>query len=247
MYPVVILAGGLGTRIKKISKRQPKILLNINKKPFIYYLLNYLISCGVKKVILCTGYGHSNIKKYLENNKFKFKDLDISLSYEGKKRLGTAGAIKIALDKIKTKFIVLYGDNLFDFDLKNLEKIKLKKNKLGLMVIKKNDSHYIKSNLIKIKNKFFYNKNFKKAQFYDFGVMLFKKEIFQKLIKNKKYDLSIVCKKLSDKDQLQYVITKKKLIEIGSIYGIKIFKKKIDEFCKTILERNARNFKKNKY
>ena len=56
-----------------------------------------------------------------------------------------------------------------------------------------------------------------------------------------------LCKKLSDKDQLQYVITKKKLIEIGSIYGIKIFKKKIDEFCKTILERNARNFKKNKY
>ena len=127
MYPVVILAGGLGTRIKKYSKGQPKILLNINKKPFIYYLLNYLISCGVEKVILCTGYGHTDIRKYLEKNNFKFKDLDISLSYEGKKRLGTAGAIKIALKKIKTKFIVLYGDNVFDFDLKNLKKIKFKK------------------------------------------------------------------------------------------------------------------------
>ena len=235
MHPVVIVAGGYGTRIKKFSKGNPKILLNIDGNPFIYYLLNYLQTHGVKKVIICSGFGHLKIKKYIDKNKYKFNKLKIKISYEGKKRLGTAGSIRSAIKLLKDNFIIIYGDNLFNFNFKKLLKMKIKKNKSGLMIIKKNDSNYIKSNVIRNKKSFFYKKKSKgNGQYYDYGILIFIKKVFKNLIKFKKYDLSDICENLSKKNEIDFIITKKKLIEIGSIRGYQVFQKKIYEFYKEI-------------
>ena len=235
MHPVVILAGGVGSRIKKISKDKPKILIKINRKPFIFYLLKYLESNGVKDVVICTGYGHSQIKNYVSMNKKKFKEIDIKISYEGKKRLGTAGAIRNAIKLIKENFIVIYGDNLFDFNFRKILNYKIKQNKLGLMVIKRNNSNYIESNVFKNKNRFYYEKKLNKySSFYDYGILLFRKKVFSNLIRLRTYDLSNICEKLSKKNQIDFMITKKNLIEIGSLQAIKIFKNNINEFYKKI-------------
>jgi NDP-sugar pyrophosphorylase family protein len=96
--PVVILAGGIGSRLGKLTKKRPKALVKINGKPFIYYQLKLLRKKGIKEVVLCIGYLGAQIKKYVGNGK-KF-NLNVTYSYE-KKLLGTGGAIMNAFPLIK--------------------------------------------------------------------------------------------------------------------------------------------------
>ena len=67
MFPVVILSGGLGTRIKSKTKNHPKALLDIDGKPFIVRQLEYLSSQNIKKVIICAGYLGDQIQKVIGN------------------------------------------------------------------------------------------------------------------------------------------------------------------------------------
>lgn len=110
----LILCGGLGTRLNSVSKGMPKCMMKINGKFFLFYLLNLLISKGFKDIILCTGQGHSIIKKMVGD---KYKSIRISYSKE-EKALGTGGAILHALKLFDDqKFIVLNGDSFCDFDV----------------------------------------------------------------------------------------------------------------------------------
>ena len=62
MYQIVIIAGGLGSRLGKLTQKTPKALIKIDKKPFIYYQLNQLSKQGFKKVVICVGYLGDKIK-----------------------------------------------------------------------------------------------------------------------------------------------------------------------------------------
>ena len=110
----LILCGGLGTRLNSVSNGMPKCMMKINGKFFLFYLLDLLISKGFKDIILCTGHGHSIIKKMVGE---KYKSIRISYSKE-EKALGTGGAILHALKLFDDqKFIVLNGDSFCDFDV----------------------------------------------------------------------------------------------------------------------------------
>ena len=69
MYQIVIIAGGLGSRLGKLTQKTPKALIKIDKKPFIYYQLNQLSKQGFKKVVICVGYLGDKIKKYVGSGK----------------------------------------------------------------------------------------------------------------------------------------------------------------------------------
>ncbi len=110
----VILAGGFGTRLAHIVKDVPKPLADINGKPFLCYLFDYLIDNGINKVVLATGYKHEYIENYFSN---KYKDIDIVYSREISP-LGTGGAIKKALEKCEgDNVFVVNGDTFFNVDL----------------------------------------------------------------------------------------------------------------------------------
>ena len=88
--PVVILAGGLGTRIADVKKRIPKGLVKIGKYPIIHHIIKIFKHYGYKKFIICTGYKKNEIKKYFYINKksLTYKDLDIDSKYNTYKYLG---------------------------------------------------------------------------------------------------------------------------------------------------------------
>ncbi len=112
----LILAGGLGTRLKPITETIPKPMVEINGKPFLEYMIEHLKKYGIRKVILCVGYLGNKIEEYFGNGE-KF-GLEITYSYE-QELLGTAGAIKKAEKLIETDvFLVLNGDtySLIDID-----------------------------------------------------------------------------------------------------------------------------------
>lgn len=113
----IILAGGLGTRLKSIIKDLPKPMAPVNDKPFLEYLFKYLQKQGIDEVILSVCYKYEIIQEYFKN---KFEDINIIYNVE-KEALGTGGAIKDALKFVKNEAYVLNGDTFFDINLSDLK------------------------------------------------------------------------------------------------------------------------------
>lgn len=117
---VIILAGGLGTRLRSVVSEVPKCMAPVAGKPFLWYLLNYLSSFeAVDRVILSVGYLREVIYKWIEDvkNEFPF-EFDYAIEEQP---LGTGGGIKLALGKANDERVfVLNGDTFFDVDLMQL-------------------------------------------------------------------------------------------------------------------------------
>ena len=114
----VILAGGQGTRMQNINNKIPKIILEINGKPFLYWLIRQLQKNKVKKIILCLGIKHELILNAIDN--YEFKNIDINFFVE-KEQLGTGGALISILDMISNDdFIFMNGDSMFNIPIKKL-------------------------------------------------------------------------------------------------------------------------------
>ena len=110
----VILAGGLGTRLRSVVTDRPKVLVPVQGKPFITYLLDQLAKVGIEDVILCTGYLGEQVKAALGNT---YGSLRLVYSQE-KELLGTGGALRLALPLIKTDpVLIMNGDSYCEADL----------------------------------------------------------------------------------------------------------------------------------
>lgn len=95
---VLILCGGLATRLQPITKTIPKSLVSINNKPMLQYQLDMLYEQGIRHVVLCVGYLGEMIQESFGD---KYKDIIIEYSFDGPKQLGTGGAIRKSIFKIK--------------------------------------------------------------------------------------------------------------------------------------------------
>lgn len=114
----IILAGGLGSRLKPITDYVPKPLIPINNIPLIEYQIKQLKKFRVNQFVICTGYKTDQIQNYLEHK----KNFDSKILYSIEKTpLGTGGAIKKAAKLIKDKsFLVLNGDIISTIDIQKL-------------------------------------------------------------------------------------------------------------------------------
>lgn len=225
---VVILCGGLATRLMPITTKIPKSMVLIKNKPFLEYQLKLLKSNGLRDIVLCIGYKGAQIKKYFGKGK-KF-GVSIKYSSDGKKLLGTAGSLKKAEKLLKEEFLLMYGDSYLPFDFQRAIKFFREEKKLGLMTVFKNYNKYEESN-VKVSGKMVkkYSKKFrtKDMRYIDYGASIFKKEILKFIPKNKFYDLSLIHKVLIDKEQLLAFDSKKRFYQIGSFEGLEEFKKYI--------------------
>ncbi len=116
----IILAGGLGTRLRSEVSDRPKPMVLIQDRPFLSYLLDFLIEQNMKKVILGIGYLGEQIQEFFGKS---YRGIDLQYSFE-KEPLGTGGALKRALNLIQgDACFVLNGDSLFRIDLSLLKNI----------------------------------------------------------------------------------------------------------------------------
>ncbi|MDD4274330.1 MAG: nucleotidyltransferase family protein [Desulfobacter postgatei] len=113
----IILAGGLGTRLRAVVSDLPKCMAPVAGKPFLYYIFNYLKQHGIAHVILSVGYKHDVIKNWVEAQNLPFA---VSFAVENEP-LGTGGAIQLAMETASEEQIfILNGDTFFDIDLAQL-------------------------------------------------------------------------------------------------------------------------------
>jgi D-glycero-alpha-D-manno-heptose 1-phosphate guanylyltransferase len=110
----IILAGGFGTRLQSVLADIPKCMAPVNGKPFLTYILDYLITQKISKVILSVGFRKEHIINYFGDN---YNSIAIVYAIENEP-LGTGGAIKLAMNQVTGKSVfVLNGDTHFIPDL----------------------------------------------------------------------------------------------------------------------------------
>ena len=222
---VLILAGGLGTRLGKLTEFIPKSMVQINNKPFFYHQLNLLKKRGVKNIHFCLGH-HSDILMNSIKKTIFYKDLNISFSNDGKKLLGTGGAVKNAFEYITDEFFVMYGDSYLDVDLKNILRFfkKNKNNQEGLMTVFKNNKKYDTSNVI-FKNNYVINYSkvnlLDEMNYIDYGLGILNKKHFKNFKNNQPFDLSILYENLCIQSSLIGFEVNTRFYEVGSLEGIK--------------------------
>ena len=137
----VILAGGLGTRLRPIVSNRPKVLSEVLGRPFLTYLFDQLDYAGVRDVVLCTGYMASSVREEMGNS---YKSLRIKYSMEVVP-LGTGGALRLALPLIKSDTVmVMNGDSYVNADLNTFLAWFLRKNIVAAVFLTKsiNTSRY---------------------------------------------------------------------------------------------------------
>lgn len=105
---VVILAGGLGTRLRPVTERVPKPMVEVAGIPFLEYILRHLSGQGLNRFLILLGYLGEQIKEYFGSGARWRISIDYAME---PKPLGTAGAIRNAFDRLDAEFLLLYGDS----------------------------------------------------------------------------------------------------------------------------------------
>lgn len=222
MLPVVILAGGLATRMKPITEKMPKSLIEVNGKPFILHQLDYLKSQGIQNIVLCIGHLGHMIESLIGDG--KALGLNIQYSLDGDKLLGTGGAIKKALPLLSKDFFVLYGDSFLPINYKDVEDAYVSSKKNALITVIKNNDQWDKSNVEFASGTLIqYNKHHpnERMQYIDYGLSILNQSIFDAYPENESFDLSDLYHKLSLHDHLAGFETFERFYEIGSQNGLK--------------------------
>jgi NDP-sugar pyrophosphorylase family protein len=227
---MVILAGGLATRLLPLTSDLPKSMLVINGRPFLEYQLELLKDYEIKDVVLCLGYKGEQIREYFGDGK-KF-GVSLSYSFDGEKLLGTAGALKKAGKLLDKKFFLMYGDSYLPFDYQKIEEFFNGSDKLSLMVVYKNHNRFDKSNIVTkndlVKN---YDKNLKgeNLEYIDAGLSILRKEVLHLVPEDKPYDLQDLCKILVAQEEMLAYEVKQRFYEIGSFAGLQEFKDLVEK------------------
>lgn len=160
----IILAGGLGTRLRSVVADRPKCMALVKGKPFLFYLITYLQQEGIEKFIFSVGYMYEIIEEYLDNY---HASLNYTIVIE-QEPLGTGGAIKVSCEKaISQDVLVCNGDTLFKINAGELSTFHKKHNANCSLCLKpmKNFERY---GVVEVNNNDSLQ-SFKEKQYYDYG------------------------------------------------------------------------------
>ncbi len=225
---VVILAGGLGTRLRPLTYKIPKPMIEINGKPFLEYLIRYLKIYNLKDILICTCYLSEKIVSYFKNG----SKLGVRIKFSNEEQpIGTGGALKNAEMFLNDKFILLNGDTFIPLDYKEL--IRYHKNSSGKNVIVVNKNKKSQGNIMINKDKIVtkYNKKEKNLGYNDCGVQIFGKEVLKLIPKNKKVSLeNEIFPLLIKKRKLIAFETKTDFFDLGTFESIEKFKAVIKSY-----------------
>ena len=222
MFPVVILAGGIASRLRPITKTIPKSLVLVAGKPFICRQLDYLHGQGVRRVVLCIGYLGEMIQAEVGSGE-RF-GLEVTYVTDGPNLLGTGGAVKNALPILGNHFFVLYGDSFLPVNFGVVEQAFLASGLPALMTVLKNGDQWDKSNVLFSYGKLLeYNKRSPRPDMahIDFGLGVVSASVFDSYPDSLPFDLGDVYEALSLQGRLAGLEVYQRFYEIGSHVGLK--------------------------
>lgn len=219
--PVAILAGGLATRLRPITAKIPKLLVEVAGEPFFSHQIRLLRAAGLRHLVLCVGYlGEQIVDLYGDGAKWGVK---IDYAFDGPKLLGTGGALIAALPRLGDAFYVLYGDSYLPVNYRAVGDFFLRSGLLGLMTVYENHGRYDTSNVwfedgeLKL-----YDKKVRLPQMHhiDYGLGVFRAAAFDGWARDAVVDLATVQTQLCQRRQLAGYELNERFYEIGSHEGL---------------------------
>jgi NDP-sugar pyrophosphorylase family protein len=218
---LVLLAGGMATRLRPVTETIPKSMLEVAGKPFLDHLLKLIRRNNITEVVICVSFLGEKIKDFASDG--SRYGLKIDYSFDGDLLLGTGGTIKQALGKLKDEFFVMYGDSYLTADFQKAGDYFLSENKTGLMTVYRNEGKWDKSNIeFREGNIIRYDKknNDDKLEYIDYGLGILNKKAFEDFKDEKVFDLEAVYNKLLKKKELLGYEVSERFYEIGSFKGL---------------------------
>jgi NDP-sugar pyrophosphorylase family protein len=220
-YPVAILAGGLATRLRPITEKVPKSLVQVAGRPFLAHQLEHLLSQGISCVVLCVGHlGEMIQREFGDGHSW---GLQLEYSFDGPVLLGTGGAIRQARPLLGEQFFVLYGDSYLPTAYRPIAECFERAAKLGLMTVYRNEGRYDTSNVVFADGEIrVYDKRVRSSdmQHIDWGLSVFRAAAFEEYPAGARFDLAELMGRLVARRELAGCEVADRFYEIGSPAGL---------------------------
>ena len=219
--PVAILAGGTAIRLRPLTERIPKALVDVAGKPFVEHQLDLLKRHGFKRVVFCVGFLGEQVKSTLGDG--KRWGMDLHYVFDGETLLGTGGALRKALPLLGNKFLVLYGDTYLDCDYAAVEVAFLDSEKKGLMTVLQNNNRWDRSNLRFSDGRIIqYDKRHPnpEMQHIDYGLGALQSKVFDVYPVGAVIDLAVIYQDLLAQNALAGFEVTQRFYEIGTPEGL---------------------------
>ena len=221
MYPVALLAGGLATRLRPLTEKIPKSLVEVNGEPFLAHQLRLLRSHGIRRVVVCVGHLGEMVEEFAgDGSRF---GLQVEYSHDGPTLKGTAGALRNALPLLGSSFFAAYGDSYLECDYRDVARRFEASGKLGLMTVFRNEGLWDTSNVEYDGSRIVaYDKRQRteRMRHIDWGLGVFRGAAFDLPENAAAGDLAVVYRNLLRQGELAAYEAGRRFYEIGSFSGI---------------------------
>ncbi len=213
---VILMAGGLGSRLKELTKNTPKPMLKIGNKPILEILIEQFKKYRFYDFYISVNYKAEQVIDYFENgNKF-----DVFIKYlRENKKLGTAGCLSLIEEKIDEPFVLMNGDILTDLNFDNLLKYH-KENKYDITIAATKYETYIPYGVLNVKDGLLQNIEEKptKKSLISGGIYVINPQYLKYIPKNEYFDMPMLIDKLlKDNKKIGVYLIDGEWIDIGHI------------------------------
>jgi NDP-sugar pyrophosphorylase family protein len=220
LYPAVILAGGLATRLRPVTEKIPKSLVEVAGEPFAAHQLRLLARHGIEKVVICAGFLWEQLRDFTgDGSQFGLK---VEYSVDGPTLLGTAGAIRKALPLLPDRFFVIYGDSYLPYDYAAAQQVFDASGLGALMTVYRNEGQWDTSNVEFADGRIVdYDKKTRspRMRYIDYGLGMFQRRVFEEMPDGPR-DLADVYRERLAAGDLVGLEVFERFYEIGSFAGI---------------------------
>jgi len=200
-YPnkVVLMVGGLGTRLRPLTEKTPKPMLNVGGKPILQTIVEKFASYGFKNIIMCVNYKSHIIQDYFGDG----SGFGVNIEYVLEdKRMGTAGALSLLKEKPKEPFFVMNGDILTNVNFENMLEYHIQNKAIATMAVREYDFQ-VPFGVVKMENNEI--KKIEEKPLYKFfvsaGIYFLNPECIDYIPKNEFYDMPILFEKLIENNK----------------------------------------------
>jgi NDP-sugar pyrophosphorylase family protein len=222
---VVILGGGLGTRMEAFGGGRPKALIPILGEPFAHHQLRLLAAQGIREVVYVIGFRGEQIRSEVGDG----RALGVAVSYvdEGERLHGTGGALRFAHDagSLADVFGVVWGDSYLPIDLRPVLAAFHSSGCPALMTVLRNEDRWDRSNAVFRDGRVIdYDKRARhrdpQMRWIDYGFSVFRRQVVESIPSGAARDLGDVCRELSLRSELAGFEVDTRFFEVGSPEGV---------------------------
>lgn len=228
----VVLAGGLGTRMRPFTESCPKSMLPAGGRPFAEHQLEMLARGGVSDVLYLIGYRGEMLREHLGDG----RRWGVSVRYvdEGEQLLGTAGALRLAFDHgaLAPSFLVIYGDSFTPVDIPAVWRAFVTSRMPALMTVLQNEERWDRSNVLFEGGRLIvYDKTRRdlrcsRMRHIDYGLSALRRSVVAgRIPSGVRADLAPIFHQLSLEGRLAGYEARERFYEIGSPAGLSDFER----------------------